>query len=296
MRRVRLSSFLHRIAAPAILAVLAMAGLVLSGCAGPHNFTAADGPLYQGCDTPQAAAVDQHGLRVVTFNIQYSRHIVEAIDLLKAEPELAAADVLLLQEMDEDGTERIAKALGMCWVYYPATVHPKSDGNFGNAILSRVALTNPRKVIMPHLGALGRTQRIATSASIELSGRTIRLYSLHVATWAELTREQRRDQVEAVIADAHATEGDVIIGGDLNDSDLVSSFEAAGFTWLTRDIGATCKLWSIDHVFTRGLVATGTRGKIGDNRGSSDHCPVWVSVAGPEAMSPRTPVASRTRS
>ncbi|HEX7878487.1 MAG TPA: endonuclease/exonuclease/phosphatase family protein, partial [Candidatus Eisenbacteria bacterium] len=145
--------------------------------------------------------------------------------------------------------------------------------------------------------AIGGTQRIATAASIELAGRTIRLYSLHIGTWAELTREQRRDQVEAVIADANTTEDDVIIGGDLNDSSLTSSFEAAGFTWLTRDIGRTCKFWSLDHVFTRGMVADGSRGKIADNRGSSDHCPVWVSVAGPEAaMSPRTPVASRTRS
>jgi endonuclease/exonuclease/phosphatase family metal-dependent hydrolase len=278
-----LPSTLHRRIAGSFIALVAAMGLSLHGCAAPLNYTNPDGPLYQGCDIPQVAAADGSDLRVVSFNIQFARHIEQAIDLLTSEPELADADVILLQEMDEAGSERIAKALGMCWVYYPAVVHPKADGNFGNAILSRLPLSDPRKVILPHVASLARTQRIATSARIDVAGRPVRVYSLHVATQVELTAEQRREQVAAVLADAAASGEAAIIGGDLNDSALASSFEAEGYTWLTRGIGRTCKLWSLDHVFTKGLVASGPCGKVADNRGASDHRPIWVSVAAPAA-------------
>ena len=202
------------------------------------------------------------------------------------------ADIVLLQEMNEAGAARVAEALGMCWVYYPAVVHPKAHGNFGNAILAHQPLLAPEKIILPHLGGIGRTQRIATAATIMLGDRPLRLYSVHVGTWAELTREQRKDQVAAVIDAADAFDGDVIIGGDLNDEGLCASFEAAGYNWLTRKVGRTCKLWSLDHVFTRGLVAGGSCGRIPDNRGASDHFPVWVTLGVP-ATSPRVAVGSR---
>ena len=268
----------HRFSAIALLSLLAVG---FSGCAAPLNFTNPAGPLYQGCETPQVAAtVTDDELRIVTFNIKYSREIDRAIELLNSEPALQTAEIVLLQEMDEPGVERIGRALGMCWVYYPATVHPGAAHNFGNAILSRLPLADPKKVILPHLGGFGRTQRIATSATVEFHGQPIRVYSLHVATQVELSAEQRRAQVEAVMADARATGAErVIIGGDLNDKQLCYAFEKDGYDWLTRHIGRTCKLWSLDHVFSRGLSVIGEPGKIEDNRGASDHRPVWVSMA-----------------
>ena len=105
-----------------------------------------------------------------------------------------------------------------------------------------------------------------------------------------------RWKVESIFAEGRDFHGDVLVGGFLNDCDLASSFEAAGYMWPTRKIGKTCMIWSFDHVFVRGLVPVGSPGKIDDNRGSSDHRPVWVSLALPGATSPRAPVVSRNRS
>lgn len=262
----------------------------LSGCAAPLNFTNQAGPLYQGCETPQGSpAQAAEELRVVTFNIKYSKEIDLSIDLLTSEPTLRGADIVLLQEMEEAGVEKIGRALGMCWIYYPATVHPGAAHNFGNAILSRLPLSDPKKIILPHLGGFGRTQRTATAATVLAQGLPIRVYSLHVATQVELSKEQRRDQVRAVMADARATGGErILIGGDLNDKELCYAFVEDGYDWLTRHIGRTCKVWSLDHVFTRGLSAIGESGKIENNRGASDHRPVWVSVVIPSLAPPRT--------
>lgn len=268
---------------PGLTALTLLALLVtgLSACAAPLNFTNPAGPLYQGCEPPQAAVtVIEDELRVVTFNIRYSREIDKAIDLLKSEPSLRSADILLLQEMDEAGVERIGRSLDMCWVYYPASLSPARNNNFGNAILSRLPLVNPKRVILPHLGAFGRTQRIATAATVEFRGLPIRVYSVHIATQVELQEERRREQVVAVLTDARASGFErVIIGGDLNDRRLCHTVLDDGYDWLTRRIGRTCKIWSLDHVFARGMSVIGEPGKIDDNRGASDHRPVWASMA-----------------
>ena len=72
-----------------------------------------------------------------TYNLRWGRHVNRAIHVLQTRAPLRGADVVLLQEMDADGTERIANALEMFWVYYPAAIHPKRGRDFGNAILSR---------------------------------------------------------------------------------------------------------------------------------------------------------------
>jgi hypothetical protein len=57
----------------------------------------------------------------------------EAIELFQTN-ELEDLDVLLLQEMDEKGTDLLARALKMSYVYYPAIYIPGQEKNFGNSI------------------------------------------------------------------------------------------------------------------------------------------------------------------
>jgi endonuclease/exonuclease/phosphatase family metal-dependent hydrolase len=80
----------------------------------------------------------------------------------------------------------------------------------------------------------------------------------------------------------------VVIAGDFNSHDKVEELAKAGFAWLTRDIGATARFHllgvpvaklSYDHVLARGLRAVdgpGATGVVADNRGASDHQPVWA--------------------
>ena len=89
-------------------------------------------------------------------------------------------------------------------------------------------------------------------------------------------------------ADASAAAIPVVILGDLNSHDKVEELAKAGFTWITRDVGATTRFrllgipiagLSYDHVLVKGLQAAagpGATGVIADNRGASDHRPVWA--------------------
>jgi endonuclease/exonuclease/phosphatase family metal-dependent hydrolase len=182
--------------------------------------------------------------------------------------------------MDVAGVRKVAAALDYCWVYYPATLHPQSERQFGNAILSRYPIREDHKVTLPHIGQFGRTQRLATAATIDLNGRRVRVYSMHLATIVELGPERRRRQARAIVEDAARFDGPVLVGGDLNARGLGDIFVAAGFDWLTRDIGRTTKFASLDHFFVKGLrPASGIPvGKIADARGASDHVPVWTRV------------------
>lgn len=263
-----------------LLVALALLTLLPASCAAPLNFTDARGPRYAGCCIATAPA-EPESLRLVTFNIQFAVQIERAIGLLQSRPELKDADVIFLQEMDVVGTRRIAHALGMNYVYYPALLHPLSGRPFGDAILARWPIENDRKIVLPHLGRFGRTQRIAVAGTIKVAGRSLRLYSVHLMTGIESRKGWHRDQVEAIAADADTAHADgVIIGGDFNSERLPRALDAGGYTWVTRALPSTTSMLSLDHFFLRGIDLTRpeARGVITDNHGASDHNPLWVTV------------------
>lgn len=259
--------------------VLALAG---GAACSARNYSGA-GPRYAGGFSPvrhHAARAAPGTLRIVTFNIKYAVHVDRAIALLRATPELHNADILALQEMDDSGTRRIAVALGMRYVYWPATVHRQSQRDFGNAILSRWPISDDRKVILPHLGRFAGTQRIAVGATVWAGGLPVRVYSVHFGTALETPPRRKRDQARAVLTDAQGYDR-VIVAGDMNSHGVGSVFENAGYRWPTRDNPATVHWFNWDHVFLRGLVAQDSvqSGVVRDARGASDHRPVWTAIA-----------------
>jgi endonuclease/exonuclease/phosphatase family metal-dependent hydrolase len=260
--------------------------LTLASCAAPSNFTSPAGPRYAGGGpTPPVAertevAASPRTLHVVTFNIKFARAIDPAVALLGHDARLKDADVLLLQEMDARGTQRIARALGMYYVYYPATLHPVTGRGFGPAILSRWPLLEDRKLILPHRARFSRTERIAVAATVDFPGWPIRVYSVHVATGVELGPQSRRDQVQALLADADGPYPRVVVGGDFNSWGLGRLFAEHGYAWPTRDLGRTTPFADIDHIFLRGLTLRDAQsvGKVAENMDASDHDPVWVDL------------------
>lgn len=250
--------------------------LIAAGsCAPPQNYANPDEPRFTACFP---ALPDSTEIRVVTFNIQFSREIDKAIALFKGDPHLRGADLVLLQEMDGDGVRRIAEALGMCYVYYPATIHPSSHRDFGNAILSKWPVEGDRKIILPHNGRFGKTQRIAVTGAIHIRGHAIQIYSLHLATWIEVAFNNRKDQARVVADDADKIPGAVLVGGDLNSHDVGEVFEDRHYLWPTRQLPHTAKNGTIDHFFLRGLSLwdSASVGLVKDNQGASDHKPVWM--------------------
>jgi endonuclease/exonuclease/phosphatase family metal-dependent hydrolase len=216
----------------------------------------------------------------VSFNLHNATQMDYVVVLLRNSQALREADVLLMQEMDEASSRKVADSLGMYYVYYPATVHPATKRNFGNAILSHYRLTDDRKVVLPHLARVRNTARIAVGATIHVGSREVRVYSVHIATMVNNGPGARREQVQAVLADA-ATAPTVIIGGDFNSSSVADVALDRGYAWPTRKIGRTMALWSLDHFLLKGelAVAPDSVGTVRDTHGASDHRPIWMNVA-----------------
>lgn len=260
---------------------LAVLILVLTGCRAVLNYQSPLGPRYAGLPSAPdtAPAVGTRALRVVTYNVQWGRHVERAIHVLQTRAPLADADIVVLQEMDADGTRRIAEALGMGWVYYPAAVHPKRGSDFGNAILSRWPIVNDEKLMLPHVGGLRHTQRIATAATVLVGPVAVRVYSAHLGTPSDIRPSKRRDQARAIVADAAAYPL-VIVAGDMNSHGIGKEFVANGFVWPTEHNGFTTAFFNWDHVFLKGFTASlpdrKFTGIVRDTLGTSDHDPVWA--------------------
>jgi endonuclease/exonuclease/phosphatase family metal-dependent hydrolase len=261
-----------------VLALVTSAAL-LTGCASTTNYPDPTGPRYAGVYAKDATP-REHALRVVTFNVKFAQHPEGAAALLRDNTRLAGADVILLQEMDEAGTELIARALGVNYVYYPAVVHPSHHQNFGDAILSPWPLTDDVKIVLPHRGRWRKSIRIAVGATVHVAGQEpVRAYSVHLETPAAISGSGRRDQARAILADA-APHPRVIVAGDFNSRGILEVFAAGGYEWLTRKIGPTISRFSWDHVAVKGFRAKdcGSVAAVREVGDVSDHRPVVADV------------------
>ncbi|HMK91780.1 MAG TPA: endonuclease/exonuclease/phosphatase family protein [Thermoleophilia bacterium] len=265
-----------------------LAGAVLplasGGCGAATNYLDSSGPMFETLYATPPAAPVAGPLRVVTFNIEYAIHVDRAIEVLSGTPALQGFDLLALQEMDDPGVEKIARALKLNSVYAPGGIHPTSGRDFGCALLSPWPLVEPRKVLLPH-GARGTgLRRAAIGATLVRAGRRLRVYSVHLPAPLGVSGSGRHDQVTTLLADAADSPDPVVIAGDLNSHGLGKRFVEGGYAWITEDVGWTASEKGVlhlayDHVFTRGLRAATpgpATGVVSDNRKASDHRPVWA--------------------
>src|SRR5829696_3060608 len=125
------------------------------------NYPDPNGPYYSGNFAPENPKPVET-LTIVSYNIWFGEDVGQAISEIKEIKSQKELDIILLQEMDEVGTEQIARELQMNYVYVPAAIEPTYDQNFGNAILSRWPMSDPQKLILPHKSFSNRMNRIAT--------------------------------------------------------------------------------------------------------------------------------------
>lgn len=239
---------------------------------------------YASADPPPATGAP---LRVVTFNIKMSRLIDRALAVLDDE-RLRAADIYSLQEMDEEGVERIARHLRLNYVYFPSVIHPARGRHFGPALLSRWPIDTAWKVLLPHAGSLRGQRRTATAAVLLVHGVRVRAYAVHLENQTKLSERAYREQAAAVLADAARSPDPVVIAGDFNGYDIGRYVEGKGYRWPTENVGATSSFFSLDHIFVRGLepARAAAAGVVRELRGASDHRPVWAALVLPGAGSP----------
>ncbi len=249
-----------------------------------ENYPDPTGPIATGHYAP-AAPLAGDELLVVTYNLRYAEAISETIATFQSVDPLAAADFILLQEMDEVGVAALARALGYDYVYAPASVAEDGD-DFGNAILSRWPLSDPQKLILPGLHPLTGQQRTATRATARAGGSDILLYSTHIEI-VTAPVALRMEQMAAVLADVPGAAERVIIGGDFNTvtgegvQTLAEQYAAGNLDHATPGLGPTLTRFGLrpsaaDHLFTRGfdVVDAGVLGDVS----ASDHFPVWARL------------------
>ena len=122
-------------------------------------------------------------------------------------------------------------------------------------------------------------------------------YAVHLETPVQINDAERRDQALAVLTDAAAWRGPVVVAGDFNSEGIGLLFSRRGYIWLTRRVGPSVAWFSWDHVFVRGLAAArpASAGVVRDVRGASDHHPVWAVAltTGDAAPAPPSPRAAR---
>lgn len=271
--------------AVSLLTSLSMATTIASRLSGglSLNYTELQGPVFRGGFAPQTQSTNGL-LTAVTFNLRYGTQAEEAIEEFRRHKGLRAADVVLLQEMSEESTATMAKALGYNYVYYPACVHPRLDRNIGNAVLSRGEIHNTGKIILPHLSPHNEQLRIAAHATTVAKGISLTAYSIHLETQL-LPDDHRFDQVAAVLGSA-PKDSPVIVGGDFNTppgkelARMEALFSRFDMSRVSTSAAETWRLGPLegvlDHIFARGMSVVRS-GTVEDSH-CSDHKPVWVEM------------------
>jgi len=116
---------------------------------------------------------------------------------------LRDADVIALQEMDAAGTQRIATALGMSYVYYPQ-VWPGDRPRFRQRLCHGGHRGRCEDRVPLGLSGFGAHRDRAT---ILVGGTALACNSVHLGTKVEIGPGARRDQVRAIVAERRLRPG-----------------------------------------------------------------------------------------
>jgi endonuclease/exonuclease/phosphatase family metal-dependent hydrolase len=271
----------------------AFLGLSFLGCAPSPHFVPSMNDLVEGhyataarMKTRDTSTPDS--LIVVSYNIQYGNKIGRAAKDLSSNRRLRHADLIFLQEMDPSGTRTLARELGYDFVYFPASRHPKYRRLFGNAILSRWRIYEPRLVLLNHEGLLAGTQRVAVLATVGLGRKSLRVANVHTTTIIT-PREQRLRQFDEILQEFSPGDSVALVAGDFNTvtsndvAKLRDMFRRSGFHMARLPEGPSIRAHRaalinaepvLDHIFYRGLHFASAG--IQSAAKASDHYPIWA--------------------
>ena len=157
-------------------------------------------------------------MKIVTYNIQFGSGKDGRIDLGRIAQTVDGADVIALQEVDRnwrrsgmtDQPAELAALLGdYHWIYGPYfdvdASSRDADGSltnrrrqFGAMLLSKTPILSSRLFFLPKTATVGRhnMQTGALEGVIEVNGRALRFYSLHLAAY---WRRDRLLQIGALL-------------------------------------------------------------------------------------------------
>jgi endonuclease/exonuclease/phosphatase family metal-dependent hydrolase len=219
-------------------------------------------------------------LKIVTWNLHYGAKLDQIISTLETTLELKDADFLLVQEIDANGVEVLAKALHYNYFYTPSVFNNERQTEYGDAVLSKWPLHDPETIHLPNLLPGLAEERHAVKAVASVDGMDILIYSAHMdVIWMEHQGEFMTDEM--------AQQNDpVILGGDFNTWQpasiihLENILSENGMERLSRGTGYTFERLGVpfilDHIISNhGLDHTAGVYRQTD---ASDHYPVWADI------------------
>ncbi|MEM7225007.1 MAG: endonuclease/exonuclease/phosphatase family protein [Pseudomonadota bacterium] len=158
-------------------------------------------------------------MKLVTYNIRYAFGQDERYDLARVAATVEGADLIAFQEVERnwrrsgmaDQPAELARLLpGYYWAYGPAfdvdASHSNGDGSihnrrrqFGTMLLSKAPIRATRLFVLPKLHSRCDFNMTtgALEGVVELAGRPIRIYSLHLSS---LSSADRLIQLDALLA------------------------------------------------------------------------------------------------
>jgi len=243
------------------------------------NYTDPNGELIQGKFANSTNAFDGT-FRVVTWNLHFGEKLDEAIKTLEITRELHDADLLLLQEIDEDGVVNIARSLHYNYIYYPTVFSRQRGKEYGLAILSKWPLKDSGKILLPNWLPGWVENRYAIKVVASVHSMDITVYNTHLdVAWM-------RHQGKFLCTELPQPVDPTILGGDFNTwqpssiAALESYMHNIGMERLTQGTGYTFETnvlqFTLDHIFSNeGLDYTAGVYRQTD---ASDHYPVWAEI------------------
>jgi endonuclease/exonuclease/phosphatase family metal-dependent hydrolase len=259
--------------------------LLLPACRPIYNFSKPDKPIYTG-SYADAKYVFNEEIKVITWNVKFSEEIDEALADLNNVEKLKEADIILLQEMNEEGVDKIAKSLECNYVYYPASIHTHHGKNFGNAILTKMQISDSQKIVLPHQNPKNGQKRIAVRATIVINDYKVLVYSVHTETFW-LSSKQRGVQLDYLVNNTGNESKYVIIGGDFNTMtpksivNLEKRFGRFGLERALKSADPTVEIgilrFKMDHIFARNMTVLETG--VWSETKASDHSPFWAVLS-----------------
>lgn len=255
------------------LAMFAVLAAFTSGCVHSSDVFVEPDANACGGTTPST-------LRVVTWNIRAA--LSSSLDQIATDLGALDPDVVMLQEVDRhadrsgdvDQAAELAERLGMTSSF--AAARTEGKGEFGVAMLSRIAFESARRVALPSDNAF--EPRVAIDAHLCAGDLHLRAASVHadVYPWAA------RQNADFLAENMKESLGEgVVVGGDLNsspDGDGPAAFTTRGFVDASAD-APTFGSRRIDYVFVDHAAGTVFDREVPDTGDDSDHRPQLVQLS-----------------
>jgi len=180
------------------------------------DYSDPDDPFYEGVYSDAPDPFDG-SIRIVSWNLHHADKLAEAIVTLENAEVLQDTDVLLLQQVNLIGVEKISRELHYNYVYYPAAIHRQRREEIGNAILAKWPLNDPVKIVLPNWLPGWLESRNAARARLSIGGRDILVYSFHMdMLW--MVPGWVKSQAEFLVEATKIENAFVILGGDFSKS------------------------------------------------------------------------------